>query len=70
MSLKSFHLLFITLSTLLAIGFGIWELKGYIASSDAMHLAAGVGSFVIALALVVYGIRFMRKYLMLGEKNQ
>lgn len=70
MSLKSFHLLFITLSTLLAIGFGIWELKGYIASSDAMRLAAGVGSFVIALALVVYGIRFMRKYLRLGEQNQ
>jgi hypothetical protein len=61
MSLKAFHIAFIIISTLLAIGFGAWELKGYATSNDGLQLAAGVASFVFAVGLVIYGIRFMRK---------
>jgi hypothetical protein len=61
MSLKAFHIAFITISTLLAVGFGIWELKGYATSDDVLQLTAGIVSLLAAAGLVVYGVRFMRK---------
>jgi hypothetical protein len=61
MSLKAFHIAFIIVSTVLAIGFGIWELKGYATSDDVLQLTAGIGSLLAAAGLVVYGVRFMRK---------
>ena len=61
MSLKGFHILFITVSTLLALGIGAWCLW-----IDSMHgtpayRAGAIGSFVAALALICYGVYFYRK---------
>jgi len=53
MSLKAFHLLFITISVLLALGVGWWCLPEHKAAAG---LAAGV-----ALLLVGYETWFMRK---------
>ena len=61
MSLKAFHITFIALSTLLAVGFAAWELKGYAASNDMLQLIAGILSILAAAGLVLYGIRFLRK---------
>jgi hypothetical protein len=61
MSLKGFHILFITLSTLLALGAGAWCLwVDSIHGTPAFRLGA-IGSFVAALALICYGIYFYRK---------
>ena len=61
MSLKGFHIVFITFSTLLALGAGAWCLW-----IDSIHGAPGfrlgaIGSFFAALALISYGIWFWRK---------
>ena len=61
MSLKAFHIVFITLSCGLALGFGTWCL-----SSDPTHegvgsLAMGLTSFATAGLLIVYGAWFLRK---------
>lgn len=66
MSLKAFHIVFITLSSGLALGFGVWCL-----SSDPAHegvgslargsLAMGLASFGTAGLLIVYGAWFLRK---------
>lgn len=61
MSLKAFHIFFISVSTLLAVGFAAWEIKGYTTSGDILQLFAGIASLVAATGLGVYGIRFMRK---------
>lgn len=61
MSLKAFHIVFIAVSALLAIGFGVWEVLRYLESGNPLVLAAAVGSFVVGAALVVYGVRFLRK---------
>ena len=55
MSLKAFHIVFITLSTALAVGFGVWCLMvdGY--------LAMGVTSFATGGLLILYGGWFLRK---------
>ncbi len=61
MSLKAFHIFFIILSTLLAVAFGVWAVDDFGRSGSMVHLALGVGSFIASLALVGYGIWFLRK---------
>lgn len=61
MSLKAFHVAFITLSTLLSVGFGAWSVAAYQARGEASYLALGVFSFLAAVALVVYGGYFLKK---------
>lgn len=61
MSLKGFHIVFITVSTLLALGAGAWCLwVDSVHGSPAFRLGA-ICSFVAAAALVTYGIWFLRK---------
>jgi len=61
MSLKGFHIVFITFSTLLALGSGGWCLwVDSIHGSPAFRVGAIV-AFVAAAALVVYGIWFWKK---------
>jgi len=62
MSLKAFHILFVTVSSLLALGFGVWSLNNYFGGSHAVaDLAMGAGSLLAGVALVVYGKYFLKK---------
>jgi hypothetical protein len=61
MSLKGFHIVFITVSTLLALGAGAWCLW-----VDSMHgtpafRIGAICSFAAGLALICYGVYFFRK---------
>jgi len=55
MSLKTFHVFFISVSVVLCIGFGVWCVK------QPGYLGLGIGSFVVAAALVAYEIVFLKK---------
>jgi hypothetical protein len=61
MSLKAFHVLFVTISVLITLGFGIWSLQQYGATGSSGSLALGIASFVVSVALVVYGVAFLKK---------
>lgn len=61
MSLKAFHIIFISLSILLAIGCGIWEFNNFAANRDGVHLLLGSGAIIAAGGLIIYAVRFMRK---------
>jgi flagellar biogenesis protein FliO len=61
MSLKAFHVFFVVISTLLALGFGVWSVSEYSRTGQGGTLAMGVASFLAAVALVVYGFWFLRK---------
>lgn len=61
MSLKTFHIVFVVVSTILALGFGVWAFREYRVSGDGTTVWAGVGSLLAAVALVVYGFWFLRK---------
>lgn len=61
MSLKAFHIIFITFSTLLAFGCGIWCLWINSMEPSNSYLVGAIVSFVSALALIVYGCWFWRK---------
>ena len=61
MSLKGFHILFITVSTLLALGVGAWCLWINATHGAPVYRVGAIGSFVAAAALIAYGIWFYRK---------
>jgi hypothetical protein len=61
MSLKAFHIIFIIISALIAFGFSGWLIDGYTKSWQDGQLIAGICSALAGMALIVYGIRFLRK---------
>jgi hypothetical protein len=61
MSLKAFHVVFVAVSTLCALGFGAWSVLDYSRTGSAGTLAMGIGGFIAAGALVWYGFWFLRK---------
>jgi len=62
MSLKAFHLLFITASSALAFGFGLWLLKNYFAPEGrATDLVFGLISFAASAGLILYERYFLKK---------
>ncbi len=61
MSLKAFHIVLISLSSLLALGFGGWSVNAYRATGAAQHLAFALFSFAGAIGLVVYIVWFARR---------
>lgn len=54
MSLKAFHVLFIVVSILLALGFGIWELLTYRDTGAVLDLVLGIASLLAGVGLVFY----------------
>ena len=62
MSLKAFHLFFIVVSTLMAIGFGVWNFLNYFSPAGrGQDLAWGCGSLAAAVALMIYEAYFLKK---------
>ena len=61
MSLKAFHVFFVVVSVLCALGFGGWAVLDYQRTGSGGILALGVLGFAAAAALVWYGLWFLRK---------
>ena len=62
MSLKAFHLVFIVAAILLAAGFATWSIMNYFAPGGRLaDLLVGIGSAVVALALIAYERYFLKK---------
>lgn len=62
MSLKAFHLVFITASSALAFGCAVWGLKNYwSAEGRALDLWFGLGSLLAGIGLLVYERYFLKK---------
>jgi len=62
MSLKAFHLVFVTAAIAMSFGCSVWGLKNYWSPGGAgQDLAFGAGAFATALALIVYERLFVKK---------
>jgi len=61
MSLKAFHIFFISLSILLSVGLASWGISSFVSQGSPGALALGVLFFVTGFALLVYGRGFLRK---------
>ncbi len=61
MSLKAFHIVFVTVSTLLAFGFGLWGINQYQQQMEPSYLIMGGGSLLAGATLIVYGRYVLKK---------
>jgi len=60
-SLKAFHIVFVTLSSIFALGFGVWAIGDYNKTGDVASMVIGILSLVGAISMVVYGRWFWKK---------
>jgi hypothetical protein len=62
MSLKAFHLVFITAAVLLAFGFGAWLLRQYfLPDGGVLQLLFGLSAIAAGVGLIVYERYFLKK---------
>ena len=61
MSLKSFHLVFISLSVILAAFSAAWAVGQYRLEHEAIYAVTTAGAIAIAAGLMWYGTVFQRK---------
>jgi hypothetical protein len=61
MSLKAFHIVFVTASILLAFGFGVWSLLDYRDHGRAAELIGGIVSLLAGVGLIIYAKAILRK---------
>lgn len=66
MSLKGFHIVFIIFTTLLALGCGGWCIWLDLVEGASIYLGGAIASFIVAIALIIYGVWFYRKMKRLG----
>ncbi len=62
MSLKSFHILFIIISSLFMVYFAYWAISSWINYRDLSYLFYGVLSIVAFFLLILYSNKFKNKY--------
>jgi len=63
MSLKVFHLFFISIAALFSIWFGMWSVRAFVnEESGEVYLILGILSFAAAIALIIYDIHVLRKF--------
>jgi len=61
MSLKAFHIVFVTVSIVLCLGFGAWGIREYRVAQDLSALIGAIGSLGGCVLLGLYGRWFLRK---------
>lgn len=62
MSLKIFHILFISVSAVFFFGFGLWLLVFDSLEPFALDIVAALSSFAVGGLLLLYGKRFLKKF--------
>jgi hypothetical protein len=62
MSLKSFHIIFVSISLLFAIYFSYWSYKHWMNFSDTSYLVYLFLSIISFLVLFVYSRIFIKKF--------
>lgn len=61
MSLRAFHILFITIASLLCLGVAIWALYLEKDSQDMAIKVMGYSCIVATICLPIYGVSFYKK---------
>ena len=67
MGLRVFHLIFIALSIMMAAVVGGWGINRYLADGGIGGLVLGVGFFLTGAALLLYGVKVLRKFREIGR---
>jgi UDP-N-acetylmuramyl pentapeptide phosphotransferase/UDP-N-acetylglucosamine-1-phosphate transferase len=62
MSLKSFHIIFIIISSLMMAYFSYWSVINWLNYKDGSYMLYGVLSIISFILLLFYSKKFMDKY--------
>ena len=62
MSLKAFHLFFISVSVLLSLAVGGWGIQSYLTNSDGVGILVGLFFILLGIGLMFYEMSFIRKF--------
>jgi hypothetical protein len=66
MSLKAFHVVFITLSIILCLGIGGWGIFSFLSDSNDIGIVVAVFFVLLGLGLVYYETKFIHKFKNVG----
>ncbi len=66
MSLKAFHIVFISLSILLSLGIGGWGIQSYVSDSNDIGIRIGLFFILLGIGLVYYELKFIQKFKHVG----
>jgi len=61
MSLKAFHLIFVTVVLAFLVGLGVFSLRQYQGTGQAAWLSMAIIAVALVPVLLVYGVWFLRK---------
>ncbi|MEM9398856.1 MAG: hypothetical protein AAF984_01490 [Verrucomicrobiota bacterium] len=61
MSLKLFHIVFVTITTLASLFLGAWSAWQYSSLKEGVYLAGAIGGGIFAVICVCYGFVFYQK---------
>ena len=67
MSLKTFHIVFVALTTVVSLFVGVWSFVQYFSEGrDGSDLAMGIGGLLAACVLLIYGRYVLKKLRHIG----
>jgi hypothetical protein len=66
MSLRFFHILFISLCVLMSLFVGGWGVQQYLGQQSLGGLVLGISCFLLGFGLIVYGVKVYAKLKELG----
>jgi len=62
MSLKTYHLIFITAASAVSLGCGEWGIKNYFSPDGrVIELIFGIGAILVGIGLIIYERYFLKK---------
>lgn len=61
MSLRTIHLVFIALSTLVSFFFGVWAIMTGLSDQQTLLVLGGLAAFLAGIGLILYGVAFRKK---------
>lgn len=61
LSLRSFHLFFISISIALAVGVGGWGVQSWLTTKRSEDLGLGLFFAVVGILLALYGLKVRKK---------
>jgi hypothetical protein len=70
LSLRSFHLFFVTVSVLLAAWVGLWGFQSWQATRNGGDLTLGLLFVALGIVLLVYGLRVRKKLRELAPEDE
>ena len=66
MSLKAFHVVFITLSIVLCLAIGGWGVFSFLSDSNDVGILVAVFFILLGLGLIYYEMKFINKFKHVG----